>query len=249
MNELKFDIGNINSYKGEDLILLVGCPGSRWSSIHRLLSENPSINTSDWSEEKSWGDDVYGLGIDGKISTLGVHKGSYWGPGNLYGKNFDRLDALSKLEILSEFMDAYENWDKIKIIKSHWFAYNIPYIHNLFPKAKLVFCYGGDLESFYWWHKGGGWGMSYANYTWYNDDIRMLEKIKEENSNILKFCVDRDLEIKPILKSALYDKLDIAYTPEKNAYTICKVAIYTGGYISNYLYLNHTKPTGNDNEI
>lgn len=238
---MKFHVENINAYDGSDLIFLIGTPGSKWSAVHRMLCENPKINTTDWSEEKSWGDDVYGLDIHGKISNLGVHKGSYWGPGNMYGKNFDRLDSVSKEEMLSEFMDAFENWDKIKIIKSHWFAYNISYLHNLFPKAKLLFCYGGDLESFYWWHKGGGWGMEYANYSWYENDARLLEKIKEENSNILKFCIDRDLDFKVILKSSLYDKLDISSIPQKDSYTICKVAVYSGEYISNFSHLEHIK--------
>ncbi len=238
---MKYDIDDIKSYDGSDLIFLMGTPGSKWSSVHRMLCENPAINITDWSEEKSWGDDVFGLDMHGNINNLGVHKGSYWGPGNMYGKKFDRLDSLSKTEMLSEFMDAYENWDKTKIIKSHWFAYNIPYLHNLFPKAKLVFCYGGDLESFYWWHKGGGWGMSYANYSWYENDARMLEKIKEENSNILKFCIDRDVEFKKVHANELYEKIGLPHISEKNLMTKCKVAVYSGEYISNFSYLEQNK--------
>lgn len=235
---MKFNIDDVTSYDGSDLIFLIGTPGSRWSNIHRILSENPAINTTDWSEEKSWGDDVYGLDLHGKVNNMGIHKGSYWGPGNMYGQNFDRLDKLSKKEIISEFMNAYETWDKIKIIKSHWFAYNISYLHYLFPKAKIVFCYAGDLESFYWWHKCGGWGLGYANYSWYKDDVRLFQKIKEENSNILKFCIDRDLDFRTIQRNILYEKLGIPHESERNPSTKCKVAVYSGEYVSNYSHLD-----------
>jgi hypothetical protein len=238
---MKFHIEDINEYTGSDLIFLIGTPGSKWSAVHRLLCESSHVNTTDWSEEKSWGDDVYGLDIHGKINNLGVHKGAYWGPGNIYGKKFERLDSISKNEMISEFMDAFETWDKVKIIKSHWFAYNIPYLHHLFPKAKIVFCYGGDLESFYWWHKCGSWGMSYANYSWYKDDVRMLEKIKEENSNILKFCIDRDLDIKHMSKSWLYDRLNLPDFSGEDHKTVCKVAVYSGEYVSNFSYLEQIK--------
>lgn len=235
---MKFKIDRLETYKGQDLILLMGTPGSRWSSIHRAFCECPDVNITDWSEDRSWGDGIYGINIHDKVDSTSIHDGAYWGPGNLYGKNFEHIDSLSKDQIIKEFMDAFDNWNGIKVIKSHWFSYNIEYLHFLFPAAKLVFCYAGDIESFYWWHKCGGWGLGYANYSWYRDDIRLLEKIKEENSNILKFCIDKDLEIKKILKSQLFSMCGIDYTPEKDLLTKCKVSVYTGGYNYNFSHLD-----------
>ena len=238
VDQMKFEIENIREYDGADLILLIGCPGSRWSNIHSMLSENSQINNTDWSEEKSW--ESLTEGILGTVHRIGNHTGSYWGPGNMYGKNFGRLDLLSKEEILTEFMDAYETWDKIKVIKSHWFAYNIDYLHNLFPKAKIVSCYAGDLDSFYWWHKCGGWGLGYANYSWYEDDTRLLEKIKEENSNILKFNIDRDIDFKFMLRHELWENVGIPEEAEHDTtYTNCKIAIYSGGHVPHFKHLRN----------
>ena len=246
---MKFDVGDIDQYEGEDLIFLIGTPGSRWSSVHRIICESPSINNTDWSEEKSWtfmSEDVHG-----DIRATGGHFGSYWGPGNMYGQNFGRLDSLSKEQILKEFMDAYENWDKVKVIKSHWFAYNIPFITNMFPKAKLVSCYANDIDCFFWWHKSGGWGLGYANYAWYENDMRMLEQIKQENSHILKFSIDRDLDFKIIKRSELLTKLNLEVpntTGDPNLKV--KVTVYNNDYTTNFshltssdIYLMRTKGT------
>ena len=238
---MKFDIGDVNSYQGEDLILMMGCPGSRWSHVHRVISENPAINNTDWSEEKSWtfmSEDVYG-----GITNMGNHMGSYWGPGNMYGKDFHRLNELPKEKIVADFMDAYENWDKVKIIKSHWFAYHIEYLHSLFPKAKLLFCYSNEIESFYRWHKCGGWGIGYANYAWYENDTKLLKQIKEENYNILKFCIDRDLDLKYVPRSEIWNQLNIPHELDDDPYFKCKVTSYSGGHLTDFTYLTpHNKP-------
>ena len=231
---MKFPV-DIKTYEGSDLIIMIGCPGSRWSHVHRVLSENPAINNTDWSEVKSWTSLGYDTG--GNLKNMGNHRGSYWGPDNYYGKKFDRLDALTKEEILSEFMEAFETWDGYKIIKSHWFAYNIEYIHNLFPKASIVSCYAGDIESFFWWHKCGGWGLGYANYAWYENDVKLLEKIKEENTNILKFSTDRNLKFRIIRRSELWNLLGIPYESPEDPNVKCKVTVYRGGFISSFDHL------------
>lgn len=232
---MKFDVGDINTYTGKDLILMVGCPGSRWSNVHRWASAHPMINTTDWSRERRW--DAYTYNADGRKSTVGNHFGSYWGPGNYFGQNFDEINKLSKAEILSEFMEAYDNWDKIKIIKSHWFAYHLEYVHALFPEAKLLSCYAGDIDSFYWWHKCTGWGLGYAGYTWYEDDVRLYAKIKEENTNILKYNMERgatfrdNLRISDVWKMlGLFDIPEISNSDSKgtNPPAKCMVALVDG---------------------
>ena len=231
---MKFDIGNIDSYDGADLIFLIGVPGSRWSNAHRCISSHPMVNNTDWSDVKSW--QTTSLDVYGKEIKVGSHMGSYWGPGNYYGDKFDRIDELTKEYIVKEFMEAYEHWDGIKIIKSHWFAYNIAYLHQLFPAAKIVSCYANDIDSFYWWHKCGGWGLGYANYSWYENDVRLLEKIKEENSNILKFNIDRDVNFEYVSTSVLWNKLEFSPVSKLNydPKIPCKIAVYSGKYLHNF---------------
>jgi len=235
MDKMKFNIDDVSKYQGEDLILMIGCPGSRWSNVHRWISEHPMVNNTDWSDEKSWAAKT--LNVFGEEVPIGNHRGSYWGPYNYYGHGFDKLELMSKEEILTEFMEAYETWDKVKIIKSHWFAYNIPYLHSLFPKAKIVSCYVGDLESFYWWHKCGGWGLGYAGYSWYNDDMYMYEMIKQENENILKFHIDRDSDFKKRTRAELWEMLGFTkyeLDGREDKILRCKIAVYSGDFIDNF---------------
>jgi len=230
---MKFDIGNVVKYSGEDLIFLIGCPGSRWSSVFLDLAKNEAVNTTEWREENKWDQPVQN--VKGEHIKIGIHRGVYWGPGNTYGEGFDKLFAMSKPEILAEFMEPFENWDKIKVIKSHWFAYHIEYLQALFPKAKIVSCYANDIDSFYWWHKCGGWGMLFPNYTWYNDDSKMLEQIKEENYRILKFNRDRNVTFNLLSTNEFYKNLGLPASENSDEGKLkCEVAIYDGSYISNF---------------
>ena len=182
---MKFNIDNVENYTGRDLILLTGAPGSRWSSVYLNLIPNVEINSSDSSTQRQWSMPL--KFHNGSTANIGNHRGAYWGPGNQFGEKFDILNSLSKLQVLTEFMLPFTNWDRIKVIKSHWFSYHLDYLTGLFPDAKLISCYADDIDCFYWWHKCGGWGISYPNYSWYLNDEKMLSKIKEENYNLLRF--------------------------------------------------------------
>lgn len=242
---MKFNIGNVDTYAGEDLLILIGVPGSRWSHVHRRLCEHPDINITDWAEDRSW--DTLNVDIMGAINKTGSHRGAYWGPDNLFGKDFHNLHALSKQQLLAEFMRAFDDWSGIKIIKSHWFAYNIPYLRNMFPRAKIVSCYVNDVESFFWWHHSGGWGLGYANYAWYENNIRMIEKMKEENYNILKYNIDRDINFKYYKRSELWESLGLSKDPvvrtpnpaesEADPLVKVKIAICDGTYVHNFYHL------------
>jgi hypothetical protein len=232
-NKTKFSVGNVKDYAGEDLIFLIGCPGSRWSSVFLSLSKNPAINTTEWREENKWDKPIND--VNGNLIKIGVHRGVYWGPGQKHGQRFDRLYDLSKIEILTEFMEPFENWDGIKVIKSHWFAYHIDYLHALFPKAKIVSSYANDIDSFYWWHKCGGWGMLFPNYIWYENDSKLLEKIKEENYRILKFNKDKNVNFKLLTQSQFYANLGLPpIALETDPVLKCEVAIYDGSHMPNF---------------
>ncbi len=229
---MKFDIGNVKEYSGSDLVLLVGCPGSRWSSTYVNLVKSPEINISDWNADRLWPTPT--IHVSGEL-RYGKHLGTYWGPNHEHGHHFDKLFTMSKAEILEEFMQPFANWDKIKIIKSHWFAYHIDYLHALFPKAIVVSTYANDIDSFYWWHKCGGWGIPYPSYSWYENDTRMLEKIKEENYRVLKFNRDRNTPFELLTSEQLYEKLGLE-APETDGHVLLKseVAVYDGSYMPNF---------------
>jgi hypothetical protein len=171
------------NYQGEDLIIVTGAPGSRWSGVIRLLSLIcKDINMTDNTPRR-----VYEK-RDAEGKVIGWHRGAYWGPHNQYGHKFDMLNTLSKEEVLKEFKEPFADWDTgKKIIKSHWFAYHLPQLRQMFPKATMWSFYEKDKECFDWWHHVGGWDIYFPNYTWYVNDDRMMQQINIENSNIKDF--------------------------------------------------------------
>jgi hypothetical protein len=229
---MKFDINNIENYTGQDLILLVGAPGSRWSSIYLNLIQNTEINSSDSNAARQW---TMPLTFhDGRIFNIGNHRGAYWGPGNQFGERFDVLNSLSKDQILSEFMLPFNDWTGIKVIKSHWFSYHLDYLTGLFPDAKLISCYAEDVDCFYWWHKCGGWGISYPNYSWYNNDEKMLAKIKEENYNLLKFNKRRKADFVKTDTITLFKLLNLSTENLVSVSLKTEVAIVSTNAVSNF---------------
>lgn len=167
-------------YDGADLIIAMGAPGSRWSGSIRAIQASIDINSSDDDSDR-----IYDL-IDGEM-PLGWHRGAYWGPNHQFGHNFDCLDDLTKEEVIEEFKRPFTDWEPgIKVIKSHWFSYHIPLLREWFPKAKLIAFYMPDDFCFDWWHKVGGWNITYPHYDWYENDQRMREQIEIENTNILE---------------------------------------------------------------
>lgn len=198
-------------YDGSDLILLVGAPGSKWSAAYRYLSTSPDINSTDKAYHREFNHPFTTDLKQIRHSTLiAQHQGAYWGPGNEFGDKFSFLHNCSKQYIYNEFKKAFENFDGRKIIKSHAFAYNLHYLSCMFPKATFVLCYRNDIDCFSWWHACGGWGINYPNYTWYENDTRMLDKIKEENYNILKFATDHNKSFERYTVGQLCDALDIS---------------------------------------
>jgi len=168
-------------YQGEDLIIVAGAPGSRWSGAIRMLSLLcRDINLSD-----NKNDFVYRKKVNGEV--VGWHRGAYWGPDNPVGHKFDLLQHLTKEEIVKEFKAPFANWDHgIKIIKSHWFSYHIPLLKELFPKATIWAFHDTPEECVKWWKHVGGWNIDYPMYTWYENDEKMLQQVKIECAEIKK---------------------------------------------------------------
>ena len=176
-------ITDIENYTGKDLIILTGPPGSRWSGVSRALSANVIVNTSDESDEN-----VYDT--NDKPDSPGWHRGTYWGPYHKHGKEFDNLNNLSKDEILQEFQKPFKNWEGIKVIKSHWFAYHLPYIRQIFPEARIIAVAGNVEETFKHWHTAGGWDITYPHYDWYKNNKILEEQITIELACIKEYFKD-----------------------------------------------------------
>jgi hypothetical protein len=176
----------MRDYHGEDLILATGAPGSGWSGGLRTLSFADEINNSDLNAEKLY----FGPG------ARGHHFGTYFGPGEQCGGRFDRLNELSKEEIVAELRKPFAHFGGVKIIKSHQFAYHLDYLVSLFPAARIV-CFFRETDelTFDWWHKCGGWSISHPKYDWYHDDERMKRQIAMENAAIKRFVTRNAMRV------------------------------------------------------
>ena len=170
----------------KDLIFAMGPPGSRWSGILRCIQMySKNINTSDDNENRVWDRIVLN---EGKHSYVGWHRGSYFGPGHEFGKGFDDIKSnYTRESFLAEIKRPFETWEGTKIIKSHWFAYNIETLKEWFPDSKLIAVkYGDEYDMFAWWHYVGGWDIKYPHYSWYKNNQLMFSKIQEESLAIDK---------------------------------------------------------------
>ena len=132
---------------GKDMIFAMGAPGSRWSGILRAIQMyHNCINHSDDSPERKY-DRYTKTSFDGKEVSAGWHRGAYWGPAHEFGQGFDDIKSnYTKETFLQECKKPFENWNGVKIIKSHWFAYNIKTlkerggIHFISPVAGEMAC-------------------------------------------------------------------------------------------------------------
>jgi hypothetical protein len=188
---------------GKDLIFAMGAPGSRWSGTLRVIQMyHACINHSDDRPERTY--DRYSRdNLSDKEESVGWHRGAYWGPAHGFGQGFDNIKAnYTKETFLEECKKPFTNWNGVKIIKSHWFAYNIETLKEWFPEAKLLAIqFGSDIDTFAWWHYVGGWEIPYPHYDWYENNERMFEQIQKENKAINKhFNCKYDLEMQELNK-------------------------------------------------
>lgn len=171
---------------GSDLIFATGAPGSKWSRVLSILSHHQDINSSDKNKFPTYSSEV--TFPNGKTKKVGMHSSAYFGPGNGIGEDFHLLKKLTKESFINEVATAFDNFeDGIKIVKSHWFSYNLDWLKENFPKAKFIFVYNGNEEAFKWWHLVGGWNIKFPKYSWYENDKRLYERICVENDLMLNF--------------------------------------------------------------
>lgn len=186
---------------GKDLIFAMGAPGSRWSGTLRAIQMyHACINHSDDRPERTY--DRYSWdNITNTEESVGWHRGAYWGPAHEFGGGFDNIkENYTKETFFQECKKPFDNWDGVKIIKSHWFAYNIDILRDWFPDSKLIAIkYGSDLDTFAWWHYVGGWEIPYPHYDWYENNEKMLKQISIENELITnQFDCHYNLNMKDI---------------------------------------------------
>jgi hypothetical protein len=182
------------------LILCTGAPGSGWSRISRRFKK--SFNNFDLSDETP--ERAYVLPEQNRIDYQ-VHKdnwqgkthlGSYFGPYHEFGDHFDDIsNHYTKEQFLNECVKPFLDSSKsLKLVRSHWFAYNLDWIWENCKGHKLFLIWRDPECSKNWWYSMGGWNINYPIYKWYDNPEKMWIKIQEEANNVLEFAQRKNIK-------------------------------------------------------
>jgi hypothetical protein len=145
-------------------IFCTGAPGSTWSGIAKRIYWSPDVDQSDYIV----GDREY----SGE-SPFPVHTGAYWDP----GMEFEVGDWNTPF-----------TGDGFKLIKCHSIATDLHLIKDIYPTCPIVMVWRDNLSCYRWWHKAGGWNISYPDYRpFYRDNHNLKLQIQKQNSGILEF--------------------------------------------------------------
>tara|TARA_B110001454_G_scaffold138055_1_gene128334 strand:+ start:370 stop:1002 length:633 start_codon:yes stop_codon:yes gene_type:complete len=152
---------------------LTGAPGSRWSGIGQLITDNFNYNKSDENSDR-----VY---THGEFSG---HRGSYFGPEMENGNDFHRLAESyfdrHRFEAMCNSPFSEPDTNNPKMIKCHQFAYGLDWLKDNIPNSQILLIKRDSGESFDWWKKAGGWNITYPKYDWYMNDETMRSRIQTE---------------------------------------------------------------------
>ena len=159
-------------------IFVAGAPGSKWSSVVKNIYYSPSLDSSDYSDERTYHHDA-----SGKMELM--HLGAYFDPGMEFDLPPD-LFTLSK-DALEDIFNSAFTGNGVRIIKSHIFANNIDFLKACWPDCPIVLVHRPDDACLGWWVKCGHFTITYPKYDKYYVDLRtMANIIKEQNAGIVK---------------------------------------------------------------
>lgn len=181
---------------------VAGAPGSAWSMISHRFKR--SLKGFDHSDETA--DRMYSLPEEHASKNYEVqdrsqwkaktHIGCYFGPYHEYGTKFDNLNHYTNVEdFYTECLQPYNDTERQKkLIKSHWFAYNLDWLWENCKGHDLMLVWRDANAADEWWHTMGGWNIKHPVYDWYVDDERMHKQIVIESDNIWNFGQEKGVE-------------------------------------------------------
>ena len=159
-------------------IFVAGAPGSKWSSVVKNIYHSPSLDSSDYSDARTYYHDA-----GGEMELM--HLGAYFDPGMEFDLPPD-LFSLSKGALEDIFNSAFTGTG-VRIIKSHIFANNIDFLRACWPDCPIVLVQRPDDACLGWWVKCGHFDITYPRYDEYYKDLRtMAAIIKQQNNGLVK---------------------------------------------------------------
>jgi hypothetical protein len=161
-------------------IFVAGAPGSKWSSVVKNIYYSPSIDRSDYTDERTYYHDASG-------TNQLMHLGAYFDP----GMEFSLPESMSMLtkKQAEELFDRPFSGEGIRIIKSHIFSYkeNIDYLRELWPECPIVLVHRDDDSCLGWWVRCGHFNITYPSYNMYYQNLSEMSKIIDrQNKGIMQ---------------------------------------------------------------
>lgn len=160
-------------------IFVAGAPGSKWSSVVKNMYYSPSVDQSDYSDNRTYYHDA-----SGKMDLM--HLGAYFDPGMEFGKYLHRMPMYTKEQLEQDFDKAFTG-EGVRIVKSHVFSNHIDFIKYTWPDCPIVLVHRPNDACLGWWVKCGHFNITYPDYSEYYQNLKvMAEKITEQNQGIIK---------------------------------------------------------------
>lgn len=190
-------------------IFVAGAPGSKWSSVVKNIYYSPDVDSSDYSNARTYYHDA-----SGRRELM--HLGAYFDPGMEFGSFFHRLQEHGWFECETEF-DRPFTGTGVRIIKSHVFADNIDYLKKNWPDCPIVLVHRPDDACLGWWVKCGHFDITYPDYHGYYRDLRTMAGIIQKQNHGIIAAVRKYPSKNPLNNQQLCRMLGIASPPEDYA--------------------------------
>jgi hypothetical protein len=117
-----------------------------------------------------------------------MHLGAYFDPGMEFGGFFDQLQHYTPTECEAEFNRPFSG-SGTRIIKSHVFAHQIPFLRQNWPDCPIVLVHRSDDACLGWWVKCGHFTITYPLYHVYYKNIREMSKIISAQNRDIEKCM------------------------------------------------------------
>lgn len=187
--------------KGERFVFIAGAPGSKWSSVAKNIYYSPSIDRTDFTDDRTYYHSAWG-----KPELM--HLGAYFDPGMEFGKRFMRLPSVSKEDAEIEFNRPFNGNGK-RIIKSHVFCHHLSYIRDTWPRSSMILVHRPNDACIGWWVRCGQFDITYPNYQYYSNLEMMSMHIDMQNRDMLEFAVGNDIDFDVEDSMELCDRLGL----------------------------------------
>ena len=188
-------------------IFMAGAPGSKWSSVSKNIYYSPSIDRSDYTEERTYYHDA-----SGEMQLM--HMGAYFDPGMEFGKSFDVIEKFTK-EQCEQMFDEPFSGTGVRIIKSHVFAHKIDFLKEHWPECPIVLVHRENDACLGWWVKCGHFDITYPDYADYYKDLRTMSKIIEAQNQDIMTAWEQSTNEPTYTNVALALKLGIETPPKE----------------------------------